>query len=699
MRGIASGSPETPGVTPGGDGVNVAVFSAHATRIELCLFDGDGEREVERITLPERTGDIFHGAIADVPVGTRYGLRAHGPFDPLNGHRFNPAKLLVDPFARQLDTRFALHDLMFGYPRGHHDADLARDDRDSARVVPKCVVQPAGRGVHIPRAWTPRAPPLIYELHVRGMTKLHAAVPASQRGTFAALAHPAVVAHLGNIGVTCVEIMPAAAWIDERHLPPLGLTNYWGYNPVAFCAPELLLAPGGFAEVAGAVDALHAAGIEVVLDVVLNHSGESDELGPTVSLRGLDNATYYRLRRDAPRYYVNDAGCGNILACDRPPVVTLALAALRTWAVHGGIDGFRYDLATTLARRDDGFDPNAALIAAIATDPVLGRLTHIAEPWDIGPGGYQLGRFPPDWAEWNDRFRDDARCFWRGDPGRVGAMATRLAGSADLFRAGAARPSRGVNFITAHDGFTLADLVSHAHKHNDANGEQNRDGTDDNHSWNNGAEGASDRAEIIAARSRDARNLLATLFLARGMPMLCMGDELGRTQGGNNNAYAQDNPTAWLDWSHADEALVDFTASLSRLRAAHPALHADVFLYGDVAPGASAPDVEWLSPSGAAMTAAEWERPGNRCLVAALCAPDGADGDDRVVVALNAGSTGVHIALPGRATQRPWTVALDTAGAADATAAAAEGQTAKGQAWIEPRCVVVFVLEGCTARS
>ena len=687
-RALSPGSPAPLGVTASGNGVNAAVFSAHAERIELCLFDARGEREIERIALSERSGDIHHAHIADVPPGTLYGLRAHGPYDPLNGHRFNPAKLLVDPHARALSQRFLLHELMYGYQRGHADADLSRDERDSAGVVPKAIVQwPLQQASAAPLAPRPAAP-LIYELHVRGFTKLHPFIIPAQRGTFAGLAHSASIEHLTRIGVTSVEIMPAAAWIDERHLGPLGLTNYWGYNPLAFCAPDPLLAPGGFAEVRACAGALHAAGIEVILDIVLNHSGESDELGPTISLRGLDNASYYRLRADSARYYVNDAGCGNILAFDRAPVLALALDALRVWAVEGGVDGFRFDLAATLARGAEGFKPNAPLFAAIAADPVLRKLKMIAEPWDIGPGGYQLGNFPPDWPEWNDRFRDDTRCFWRGDAGILGKMATRFAGSADIFRHGKLQPSHGINFVTAHDGFTLADLVSHGHKHNEANGEDNRDGTSDNRSWNHGAEGASGDAGVISARKQDARNLLATLLLSRGAPMLSMGDELGRTQGGNNNAYAQDNALSWLDWSAGDAELTAFVQRLAELRASHPALSVDRFLSGETTAGASAPDVRWLTPSGAPMAVEDWERGDNRCLIAALCAPAPGGGEDHALAAFNAGWSGVEIALPSLPAGLRWEIAIDTC---QAEGSAAAGASAANIVQAGPRSVSVCV--------
>ncbi len=561
------GQPEPLGVVPVADGVNVAVWSAHAQAIEFCLFDEAGEMETARLRLPGRTGPVFHGHLPGVAAGARYGLRAHGPWQPAQGHRFNPAKLLLDPFAVAIDRVFRLHPSMFDPP----DAG-APDPADSAAAMPKGVVlapaEPAAAPP--PFAWDRQ---VIYELHVRGFTMRHPGIPPALRGTFAGLGHPAAIAHLQALGVTAVELMPCAAWIDERHLPPLGLTNYWGYNPVALCAPDPQLAPGGWPEVRASIAALQGAGIAVLLDVVLNHTGEGDPLGPTVSLRGLDNATYYRALPDDPARLINDTGCGNTLALDRPPVLRLAMDALRTWAQRGGVDGFRLDLATTLGRRAEGFDPAAPLLAAMTQDPVLRGRAIIAEPWDIGPGGYRLGAFPAGWGEWNDRTRDTMRRFWRGDPGTLGALATGFAGSADVFAP--PRPvSRGINFVTAHDGFTLADLVAYREKHNEANGEANRDGTDNNLSWNNGAEGPSDDPAIRAARARDGRALLATLLLARGTPMLSMGDEAGRTQHGNNNAYAQDNALSWFDWDGLDGDLLAFTAGLVRARLACPALRA-----------------------------------------------------------------------------------------------------------------------------
>ena len=460
---------------------------------------------------------------------------------------------------------------------------------------------------------------IIYELHVKGFTALHPEIPPEIRGTFAGLAHPVAIRHLKELGITAVELMPAAACLDERHLPPLGLKNYWGYNPITHFAPDPRLAPGGWDEVKAAVDALHAAGIAVLLDVVLNHTGEGDHLGPTISMRGLDNAAWYRLQPQNRARYIDDAGCGNALAADRPVAVRLMLETLRQWTCRAGLDGFRFDLAPTLARGPNGFEPNHPFLIAISQDPILREQILIAEPWDIGLGGYQLGNFPPLWGEWNDRGRDVMRRFWRGDQGLIGNFTTSFAGSADIF-GGRKRPlSRSVNFITAHDGFTLADLVSYAHKHNEANGENNRDGTDGNNSWNHGVEGPTTDAGIIAARRRDMRGLLATLILSRGTPMLTMGDELGRTQGGNNNAYAQDTAISWVDWSTADGDLAGFVAKLIHIRRTHPAFTGEAELTGRPNAPGEAPDVVWLTAQGTPMGGGEWNNPDNRFFFGDLC--------------------------------------------------------------------------------
>ncbi len=698
-RSVSAGAPEPLGVTLQATGVNVAVCSANASAIEFCWFGPTGDVERERIALPERTGDVFHGFIDGIAAGDRYGLRAHGPYDPARGHRFNPAKLLVDPYAVALDRRFEFHASM----SGGADARGARDDSDSASFVPKAFVRAAPKRTSTPIVDRPRIPwqrTVIYELHVRGFTRLHPQIPETLRGTCAGLAHPAAIAHLKRLGVTTVELMPIAAAIDEPHLVRAGLTNYWGYNPGALFVPDPRLAPGGIDELAASVRALHASGIEVILDIVLNHTGEGDALGPTVSLRGLDNATYYRtLPTDAARY-VDDTGCGNTLALDRPPVLRLAMDVLRYYVEVAGVDGFRFDLATTLGRRDDGFDAAAPLLQAIAQDPLLRDCKLIGEPWDIGPGGHQLGAFPASWPEWNDRYRDGVRRFWRGDGGGIGELATRFAGSADIFSSRARPPSRSLNFVTAHDGFTLADLVSHAVKHNEANGEDNRDGTDANFSWNHGAEGTTGDEIIGAARRRDVRNLLATLLLSRGTPMLAMGDELGRTQLGNNNAYAQDSALTWLAWDRVDEELLAFVAQLIHLRLSYPALHADRWLTGTPIDATGLPDVEWCLPDGRPMSDADWSRSDCKTLIAILYVPPSQNpGDgDRVTVVLNASDQAIDVRWPDARTGFAWRVALNTAESATTAATYARstqnfgnGETPAEHSLVDARSVVVLV--------
>jgi glycogen debranching enzyme GlgX/4-alpha-glucanotransferase len=626
-----------------GDGVDIAVHAPDADEVAVCFFDGQ-DNETHRLRLPARTGPVLHGHFAGISVGQRYGLRAYGAWDPANGLRFNANKLLLDPWATAIDRPFRLHPLLF-------DRDGPRAE-DTAGLMPKAVIHPEpvhAATRHRDFDWNRQ---IILEIHVRGFSMTHPDIPDSIRGTFAALGHPASIRHLTRLGITTVELMPSAAWVDERHLPGLGLSNYWGYNPIGFLAPDPRLAPGGWAEVRTAVDALHAAGLNVILDVVLNHSGESDELGPTLSLRGLDNAGYYRLAEDK-RLYVNDAGCGNVLAMDRPATLRLGMDALRAWALYGGIDGFRLDLATTLGRRDGGFDRQAPFLAAAEQDPVLSRCVMIAEPWDIGPGGYQLGAFPGRWGEWNDRYRDAVRRFWRGDGRMVGAFTTRFAGSADVF---ADRPlTRSVNYVTAHDGFTLADLVSYETKHNQGNGEGNRDGSNDNLSWNNGAEGGASDPAVLEARARDARALLATLLLSRGTPMLSMGDELGRTQGGNNNAYAQDNAGSWIDWAKADETLIAFTASLTALRRELSPLFDGRALTGQPADGEQVPDVTWHRADGALLTGGDWDSEANRTLIAVLFAQN-----VRAALVFHAGAAAMTIALPAARPGHGWRRVLDS---------------------------------------
>jgi len=656
---VGPGSPEPLGVTLVAQGANVAVVSAHATAIEFCRFDRTGRTEIERIALPARTGDVWHGFVADVTEGDRYGLRAHGPYDPRQGHRFNPAKLLVDPYVRALDRRFAFDPVMVG-----GGDDLAtRDDADSAPFVPKGIVTRYVKPAAARRPRVPWANTVVYELNVRGFTQSHPHVPKALRGTVAGLAHPAALAHLTRLGITTIELMPIAAWVGERHLAGLGLANYWGYNPVAPFAPDHRLAPGGIDEVRGTVAALHAAGIETILDIVLNHTGEGDARGPTLSLRGLDNATYYRTLADDGARYVDDTGCGNTVALDRPPALRLALDMLRYYAEVAGVDGFRFDLATTLGRRADGFDAAAPLLQAIEQDPVLRELKLIAEPWDVGSGGYRLGAFAPGWGEWNDHYRDAARRFWRGDPGRIGELATRLAGSADIFAARVRPPSRSINFVAAHDGFTLADVVSYATKHNEANGEGNRDGSDVNHSWNHGVEGPTDDPAIIAARRRDVRNLITTLLCSRGTPMLGMGDELGRTQRGNNNGYAQDNALTWVDWAAADETLIAFVARLVDLRKRHAALREDRWLTGMPSEPGGLPDVEWRRADGHPLEGSDWTNAEGRVLIAILRGSGNesdASSGGGVAIAFNAGNDPVAVQWPDARDGFAWHRCIDT---------------------------------------
>jgi glycogen operon protein len=618
-------APVAPGPRVCDDGVEFVVRSRCAERIQLCLFDEQGARETARLDFAERFGEFWRVFVPGVGSGARYGLRADGPRDPRAGHWFDPAKLLLDPYATRLDRPFV------------HSPELRAAGVETAALVPKAIVE-ALPWVSRP---APRAPDFIYELSVRAQTRLDAAVAPAARGTLAGLAAPHVIERLVRLGVSHVELMPVAAWIDERHLPPLGLSNAWGYNPVAMMAPDPRLAPGGLADLRHAVAALRDAGIGVILDVVFNHTGESDAGGPILSLRGLDNALYYR--RDAAGDFVNDAGCGNVLACDEPAVAQLVLDTLRHYVRHAGVDGFRFDLATVLGRDARGFSPDAPLLAAIAQDPELRDRVLIAEPWDVGPGGYQIGRFRHPWREWSDRYRDDVRRFWRGDAGALGAFATRLAGSADLFQAAARRPSASVNFIAAHDGFALRDLVTCSGKRNHANGEDNRDGSDHEICW------------IAQDPARDVRALLATLMLSRGTPMLTAGDEFGRTQGGNNNAYAQDNATTWLDWERADAGLADFVAGLARLRAGAGVLTEDRFLTGRAGRG-GAPDALWTLPDGRPFTQDDWSA-GDCC--ALTLAPAETPGG-RVHLVFNRGAE-CALTPPAPGPGLRWRLALDSA--------------------------------------
>ena len=651
---LSAGRSSPLGASLNEEGINFAVFSAHAERVILCLFDPQ-DQEIARIELKERDGDVWHVHVAGLGAGTRYGYRVHGPYRPEQGHRFNAQKLLIDPYARQLSGQFVWHDAMYGYGAG----DLP-DGRDSAFAVPKSIVTAsvANWADHIPQV--PPRDTVIYEANVKAMTAAHPDVPAHQQGRFAGMASPAMLDHLTRLGVTSVELLPVHAFADERFLHDAGLQNLWGYQSIGFFAPEPRLMSGGdIAEFQQMVAGLHSAGIEVILDVVYNHSGESDHLGPTISFRGLDNASYYRLQDDK-RFYVNDTGTGNTLNIAHPMVLRMVMDSLRYWVQVMHVDGFRFDLATVLAREASGFDANGGFLDAIRQDPVLARVKLIAEPWDLGPGGYQLGAWPHPFSEWNDKYRDDTRRFWRGDAS-VGDLARRIAGSAQQFDHSGRAATASVNFITAHDGFTLQDVVSYDHKHNAANGEDNRDGKSENFSDNMGAEGPD--PSLKGARDQRKRNMLATLMLSQGIPMLLAGDEFGNSQGGNNNAYAQDNAIGWLDWSDPDAALMEFTARLIRLRKVHPVLRQQRFLHSQARARDGLPDLFWRRPEGAAPTEADWADPSWRALCVELrtasATPDYAASDDVVFAIFNAGEA-VKVVLPDLPTGMVWESLLDS---------------------------------------
>lgn len=653
--------------------MNFALFSANAEKVELCLFDRLGRREIERIVLPEYTSEVWHGYVPDAVPGTLYGYRVYGPYDPPNGHRFNPNKLLLDPYAKALAGRLRWTDAQFGYRISSPKADLSFDRGDSAPVMPKCrVVDPAF-------TWGNDAPPgipwertILYEAHVRGYTMRHPAVPDVMRGTFAGMSRHAVVDYVKSLGVTTVELMPVHAFVDDRHLLERGMKNYWGYNTIGFFAPEqrYITAEGSIIEFKTMVARFHEAGIEVVLDVVYNHTAEGNQMGPTLSFRGIDNASYYKLAPD-PRYYINDTGTGNTLDLTHPRVLQMVMDSLRYWVQEMHVDGFRFDLATILGRERHGFDREGGFFDACLQDPVLSRVKLIAEPWDLGPGGYQVGGFPPGWAEWNDRFRDSARRFWKGDDGQMPDLATRITASRDLFDRRGRQPWAGVNFITAHDGFTLEDLVSYNHKHNEANGENNHDGSSHNNSWNHGDEGPTDDTVVRHLRERQKRNLLGTLLLSQGTPMLLAGDEFGQSQRGNNNGYCQDSELTWLDWgavTDIGEALRGFVKHAIALRNAHPALRQLKFLRAEIHAGIGTKLATWVSPEGVEKTDAQWNEPHARCLGLML---DGRLGADRVgnrdlpmdltlLLILNAHYDVVPFKLPEVPGMAGWRLLLDT---------------------------------------
>jgi glycogen operon protein len=626
-------------------GVRFTIASHNAEVVWLCLFDESGDTETARYEMFRTQGGRFSVHVKDIAPGQRYGFRADGPWQPDVGHRFDMSKLLVDPHATLLDRPFK------------YQPDLGEKGVDTRTQVPKSILEaPFAGEKHMPVAHA--AGGLSYEVCVKAFSKLNPDIPESLRGTLAAIAHPASIAHFKKLGVAVVELMPITAWIDERHLAPHGLANAWGYNPVAMMALDPRLSPNGIADLRHVADALHKEGIALVLDVVFNHTGESDQFGPMLSMRGLDNALYYRHHTDEPGALVNDTGTGNTLAVDRAPVRDLLMDAMRHFVSMGGVDGFRFDLCTVLGRTDKGFSPHAPLFEAMRHDPVLGQATLIAEPWDTGPGGYQLGNFPPQFLEWNDRFRDDVRRFWRGDTHTLASLATRLAGSSDYFSK-AATNTRSVNFLAAHDGFTLADLTAYKRKHNGPNGENDRDGHSENFSWNHGVEGATSDPAILMKRRDDVKALLALLFVSRGTPLLCAGDEFGRTQKGNNNAYAQDNETTWLDWEARDQDLEDFVVALSALRQRHPTLQSTSLLSGIAPLGFTEPDISWFRADGAPMQSVDWEDGENRLLGMALSMPPvGKQRADRVAVIVNRNEGRVNALLPPLPKATVWACAL-----------------------------------------
>jgi glycogen operon protein len=669
---VREGSSHAQGAIWDGKGTNFTLFSAHATRVEVCLFDSGGIQELERIELPEYTDEIWHGYIPDVNPSDVYGFRVHGPYEPASGHRFNPNKLLLDPYARAHIGELRWAPECFGYTIGAEGDDLSFDERDSAAFMPKCVVvdpnfdwkgQPRSRGV-------PWDQTIIYEAHLRGFTRLHPQVPPKQRGSYVGLGTRAVIDYVKSLGVTSIELLPIHTFINDSQLLERGLSNYWGYNSIGFFAPDPRYAfepEQCLREFKEMVARFHDAGLEVILDVVYNHTAEGNERGPTLSFKGIDNASYYRLLPDNKRYYINDTGTGNTLNLSHPGVIQMVTDSLRYWVNELHVDGFRFDLGTILARESNGFDNQSGFLKACHQDPVLRSVKLIAEPWDCGPGGYQVGGFPPGWAEWNDRYRDVVRDFWKG-AASAHDMAQKLCASGDVFNRLGRRPSACVNFITAHDGFTLHDVVSYNDKHNQANGEDNRDGSNDNRSWNCGVEGPTEDPAINALRERQMRNMLSTLLLSQGTPMLLAGDEFGRTQQGNNNAYCQDNQISWVDWKLAagNLSLIRLVQKLTALRHKYAILRRNRFLTGAYDEELEVKDLTWINASGAEMRSEDWSDGNMRCfgmMMDGRARPTGVrqrGTEATMLLVLNAHHELVQFTLPSCPGGDRWTVVLDT---------------------------------------
>ena len=699
---IWPGQPYPLGATYDGFGTNFALFSQAADAVDLCLFEdgrGNGDGGEQRVRLTEVTGHVWHGYLPTIGPGQRYGFRVHGPYEPTQGSRCNPSKLLVDPYAKAVDGDLQWGQPVFGYRFG--DPDGPPDTQDSAPYVPRSVVANPyfewGDDRH-PR--TPMHQTVIYEVHVKGLTMQHPDVPEAQRGTYAGLAHPSVIAYLRDLGVTAVELLPVHRHVPESDLVERGLTNYWGYNSIAYLAPHDGYASGSaeqsVTEFKQMVKTLHEAGIEVILDVVYNHTAEGNHLGPTLSLKGIDNTAYYRLVDDDPRYYMDYTGTGNSMNMRHPHVLQLIMDSLRYWVEEMHVDGFRFDLASTLARELHDVDRLSTFFEVIQQDPVISQVKLIAEPWDVGEGGYQVGNFPPLWSEWNGMYRDTIRDFWRGEPATLPEFASRLTGSSDLYESDTRRPGASINFVTAHDGFTLADLVAYNDKHNDANGEDNRDGTDDNRSWNCGVEGQTDDPEVLALRGRQQRNFLTTLLLSQGVPMLLGGDEFGRSQGGNNNAYCQDNAISWFDWDAVDQDLLAFTTGLIALRGDHPVFRRRRWFQGRPLRGETVDDIGWLRPDGSEMDDADWEASFAKSLQVVLNgngipSPDPRGQrivDDSFLILFNASDQTIDFTLPPSPWGRRWLVVVDTAAAV--LPDAGETLTAGGDRQVLGRGIVVL---------
>ncbi|MGC0368542.1 MULTISPECIES: glycogen debranching protein GlgX [unclassified Microbacterium] len=698
VQQVWPGSSYPLGATYDGNGTNFALFSEAAERVELCLFDEDGTETC--FELVDVDAFVWHAYLPNIQPGQRYGYRVHGPYDPANGQRFNPSKLLLDPYAKAVEGQIDWGQPVFSYEFG--DPDSFNDEDSAAHMMKGVVINPFFDWSGDRRPKTPYAESFIYEAHVKGLTQLHPDVPEELRGTYAGIAHPAVIDHLRKLGITAIELMPVHQFVNDSTLEEKGLSNYWGYNTIAFLAPQNTYSSTGdhgqqVQEFKAMVKALHAAGIEVILDVVYNHTAEGNHMGPTLSMRGIDNEAYYRLEDDDKRYYTDYTGTGNSLNVGNPHTLQLIMDSLRYWVLDMHVDGFRFDLASTLAREFYEVDRLAAFFELVQQDPVVSQVKLIAEPWDVGPGGYQVGNFPPQWTEWNGKYRDTVRDFWRGEPQALGEFASRLTGSADLYEHSGRRPVASINFVTAHDGFTLRDLVSYNEKHNEANGEDNNDGESHNRSSNMGVEGPTDDPEVRTRRAQQQRNFIATLLLSQGVPMLLHGDELGRTQGGNNNGYAQDNEITWVDWSSVDHPLIEFTAALARLRKEHPTFRRSRFFDGrpvKMEEGDNIPDVVWLRPDGTLMQPEDWDSGFGRAVGVFLNGQGirerdrrgEAISDDHFLVLFNAGDEPVDFHVPDIQYSPEWDVYVDTAGERANTEPIAPGEALK----LEPKSLIVL---------